>query len=235
MKRANSRSRFRFTGPKWQNCHNVCVMMWCLQDVPRSVLLARFVPCVVMNSKPKRCKCRHCGELFTADYRNHCRQHYCSNPECRHVSKAASQRRWSRKAENLDYFRGTAATRRVRQWREQHPGYWKKKTPMPNGNQATGPQPVKLDQESCNASGGNMGTLQDICLAQTPLFVGVLSVITGSTLQDDILTTVGDLIIRGRKILGLALPAKRDSRIVPNHDQQTFDTAVSAAEIPRRT
>ncbi len=188
-----------------------------------------------MNSKPKRRKCRHCGELFTPDYRNHCRQHYCPNPECRHISKAASQRRWSRKAENLDYFRGTAASLRVRQWREQHPGYWKKKTPMPNGNQTTGPQTVKLDQESCNARGVNTGTLQDVCLAQTPLFVGVLSVITGSTLQDDILATVGDLIIRGRKILGLVLPAKRDSRIVPNHDQQTFDTAVSAAEIPRRT
>ena len=106
---------------------------------------------------------------------------------------------------------------------------------MPNGHQAAGPQTVKLDQESCNACGANAGTLQDICLAQTPLFVGVLSVIAGSTLQDDILVTIDDLVIRGRKILGLELLEKRDSRIVPNHDQQTFDTAVSAAEIPRQT
>ena len=27
MKRANSRSRFRFTCSNWQNCHHVCVMM----------------------------------------------------------------------------------------------------------------------------------------------------------------------------------------------------------------
>lgn len=233
MKRANSRSRFRFTSPNWQNCHNVCVMMWCLQDLPRSVLLARFVSCVVMNSKPKRRKCRHCGELFTPDYRNHCRQHYCSNPECRHVSKAASQRRWSRKTENLDYFRGNTASLRVRQWRAQHPGYWKTKTRMPNGNQATGPQTIKLDQESCNACGANAGTLQDICLAKTPLFVGVLSVIADSTLQDDILVTIDDLVIRGRKILGLEAPEQRDSRLVPKHDQQTFNNAVSANEDPR--
>ena len=168
-----------------------------------------------MNSKPKRCKCRHCGKLFTPDYRNHCRQHYCSSPECRLISKAASQRRWSQKTENLDYFRGPAATRRVQQWREQHPGYWKRKPSLPNGNQPTGPQTVKCEQESCNACGGNTSTLQDICLAQSPLFVGVLSVIAGSTLQDDILATVDDLVIRGRKILGLEVPEKRDSRIVP--------------------
>lgn len=188
-----------------------------------------------MNSKPKRRRCRHCGKLFTADYRNQARQHYCSSPGCRLMSKAASQRRWSQKTENLDYFRGPAATRRVQQWREQNPGYSKKKSSPPNGNQATDSQTVKGEQKSCNACGGNVGTLQDVCLTQSPLFVGVLSVITGSTLQDDILATVRDLVIRGRKILGLELPEKRDSRIVPNHDQQTFNNAVSAAENQRRT
>jgi hypothetical protein len=188
-----------------------------------------------MNSKPKRRKCRHCGKPFTPDYRNHCRQHFCGSPECWRVSKAASQRRWSQKSENLDYFRGAAATRRVQQWREQHPGYSKKKSSPPNGNQPTEPQTIKPNQESCNACGGSAGTLQDVCLAKTPLFVGLLSVIAGSTLQDDILVTIDDLVIRGRKILGLALPEKRDSRIGLNHDQQTFNNAVSAAENPRRT
>ena len=186
-----------------------------------------------MNSKPKRRRCRHCGKLFSPDYRNHSRQHYCSSPECRVMSKAASQRRWSQKTENLDYFRGADATRRVQQWREQHPGYWKKKSSPPNGNQATGPQAVNREQKSCNAGDGSAGTLQDSCLTQSPLFVGVLSVIVGSTLQDDILATMGDLVIRGRKILGLELPEKRDSRIVPKHDQQTFNNAVSANEDPR--
>lgn len=186
-----------------------------------------------MNSKPKRRRCRHCGKLFTPDYRNHSRQHYCSNPECRLVSKAASQRRWSQKTENLDYFRGPAATRRVQQWREQNPGYSKKKPSPLDGNQPPVPQTIKREQESCNASSAIAGTLQDVCLAQTPLFVGVLSVIAGSTLQDDILAAIDDLVIRGRKILGLELPEKRDSRILSDHDQQTCNNAVSANEGPR--
>ena len=47
------------------------------------------------------------------------------------------------------------------------------------------------------------------------------------------LATMGDLVIRGRKILGLELPEKRNSRIVSNHDQQTCNNAVSANEGPR--
>jgi hypothetical protein len=99
----------------------------------------------------------------------------------------------------------------VQQWREQHPGYWKKKPPPRKGYHGVEPPTVKREQESCNACGGNAGTLQDVCLAQSPLFVGVLSVIADSTLQDDILATIEDLVIRGRKILGLELPEKRDS------------------------
>ena len=50
-----------------------------------------------MSIRSKQCKCRCCRKCFFPDFRNHDRQHYCAKPACRQASKAASQRRWSRK------------------------------------------------------------------------------------------------------------------------------------------
>ena len=186
-----------------------------------------------MKSKSIRRKCRHCGRMFTPDHRNQDRQYYCSTPACRRLSKFASQRRWSRKTENLAHFRGEEEVRRVQKWRETHPGYWKKKGPPSKGARVIAPHAVKPDQESCNACGGCAGTLQDVCLAKNPLFVGLLSLITGSTLQDDMVKTIENLVIRGRKILGLRLPEKHDSRIGPDYDRQTFNKTEAAAKNPR--
>ena len=186
-----------------------------------------------MKSKSIRRRCRHCGRMFTPDHRNHGRQFYCSAPGCRRASKFASQRRWSRKTQNLAHFRGEEEVRRVQEWRKAHPGYWKKKSPASNGAQVLAPQAVKCRQESCNACGGCGGTLQDVCLAKNPLFVGLLSAITGSTLQDDMARAIQDLIIQGRKILGLRPPEKHDSRIGPVYDRQTFNKAEAAAQNPR--
>jgi hypothetical protein len=74
----------------------------------------------------KKKKCKYCRTLFIPDPRNANRQGYCSLPECRKASKRASQRRWLRKPENRDHFRGHVNVLRVQQWREKHPGYWKK-------------------------------------------------------------------------------------------------------------
>lgn len=74
----------------------------------------------------RRRKCLHCAELFQPDRRNLRHQRYCSKAQCRQASKAASQRRWLAKAENRDYFRGAANVVRVRAWRAEHPGYWRR-------------------------------------------------------------------------------------------------------------
>ena len=71
--------------------------------------------------------CKHCKTFFDPDPRNVGRQHYCAKPLCRQASKAASQRRWLRKPENQDYFRGPAHVERVRQWRQHQPGYGRRK------------------------------------------------------------------------------------------------------------
>lgn len=72
-------------------------------------------------------KCLNCKEKQKSDPRNRGRQRYCSKPECRKASKAASQRRWTKKPENKSYFSGIENCQRVRLWRLAHPGYWRKK------------------------------------------------------------------------------------------------------------
>ncbi len=57
--------------------------------------------------KSRKPKCAHCKQLFRPDPRNVKRQKYCSQPECRKASKAASQKKWLEKPENQDYFQGS--------------------------------------------------------------------------------------------------------------------------------
>ena len=159
-----------------------------------------------MRRPLSRRKCCCCKSLFIPDPRTADRQRYCSTPTCQQASKAASQRRWLSKDGNGDYFRGADAVRRVQQWRKSHPGYWKRKTPSPNRTQTVDGQQSEPVQSSCNVPRGLPGTLQDYCLAQDPAFVGLLSMVTGTTLQEDIARTARQLDIRGRNILGCVSP-----------------------------
>ena len=81
-------------------------------------------------AKPiRKRKCKHCHIFFPPDPRNARHQHYCSQSACQKASKAASQRRWLQKEENLDHFRGPDHVLRVQEWRKANPGYWRRKTP----------------------------------------------------------------------------------------------------------
>ena len=75
----------------------------------------------------KRKKCPNCNKLYFPDARNRKKQKYCSKPKCRKASKKASQEKWLNKPQNQDYFRCSANVERVMQWREQNPGYRKRK------------------------------------------------------------------------------------------------------------
>lgn len=181
-----------------------------------------------MNAKSNKPKCRHCGQFFTPDYRNRHHQYYCSDPGCRRVSKAASQRRWLRRAQNRDYFRGPEQTRRVQQWRKSNPGYWKKKSTTPQKPPAAEAQSVEQVQKSCNASNSLTRPLQDVWLVQHPVFIGLISAIVGSALQEDIATTLDQLQIQGRKILRQEPSDQCDSKRCINHGCQKHPSA----EIP---
>jgi hypothetical protein len=132
----------------------------------------------------RRRKCRHCRELFRPDPRNRYHQRYCSKPDCRRESKAASQRRWLEKPANRDYFRGQAHVERVRRWRAAHPGYWR-----------AGVQKGPALQEDSSAQAhelpGKTGALaasplQELSSAQPLVLLGLIAHLTGSALQEDI-------------------------------------------------
>lgn len=187
-----------------------------------------------MNSTPSRRKCRHCRKFFSPDYRNRHHQYYCSKPDCRRTSKAASQCLWLRKPANRNHFHGPQEIQRVQEWRIAHPGYWKKKPLAPQETQPPVPQLTTPEKTSCNASGSARGALQDFCLAKNPVFVGLLSTLSGHTLQEDIAATIGDLLFRGRKILGLGHPNQRHPKPQPDNDWQTFPSTESSTANPQQ-
>jgi hypothetical protein len=187
-----------------------------------------------MSPKPKRRKCWGCSTFFYPDYRNWKHQHYCGKPECRRASKLASQQRWYRKPKNLSHFRNGEGTERVRTWRKAHPGYWRKKTPTSESTQPTELQILNPEQTSRNVPRPLPRTLQDYCLAQEPAFIGLLSMFTGSTLQEDIQSFAHRLIEQGCNILGRVLPEQRNEKLGSDYDHQTSPATQSAASDPQQ-
>ncbi len=184
------------------------------------------------NPNLTRRKCRHCREFFHPDYRNGYHQHYCSRADCRRASKAASQQRWLHHSGNQDYFRGPEQVRRVQQWRKAHPGYWKRKKQNSGEGQRFAAQGVNPGQSSCNVPPSPLRTLQDYCLAQEPEFIGLISMFTGSTLQEDIVQTVRLLLNRGQSILRHGLSNGPSLQLCFDYDHQTSTPARAAAPNP---
>lgn len=174
-----------------------------------------------------RRKCCCCKVFFRPDYRNGYHQRYCPAEACRRASKAASQKRWLRKPHNRDYFRGAENSQRVREWRQRHPGYWRRKSARAGPNASSSSATSSAEQSSCNAPPQNSRTLQDVCLLQDPVVVGLISMLTGSTLQEDIASTARRLQARGRDILGLGTPGMTEQEA--RHDHQTSDSSRPAA------
>jgi hypothetical protein len=149
-----------------------------------------------------RRKCLHCGEFYQPDRRNLRHQRYCAKPECRKRSKAASQRRWLQRPENQAYFRSPENCQRVKDWRQRHPGYWRKKkarppAPLQEVYSAQGPQPQEVSPPP------ELDALQDLFAMQPAMVVGLISMMTGSTLQEDIALTTRLLLRKGQDILAM--------------------------------
>jgi len=133
----------------------------------------------------RRRKCLHCGELFHPDVRNAHHQRYCGGPDCQRASKAASQRRWLGKAANREYFRGAANVERVRAWRAEHPGYWRRGEAQtrPALQEVLSTQDIEKDKESAALA---RTALQDLFSAQPVVLIGLIANLTGSALQEAI-------------------------------------------------
>jgi len=171
-----------------------------------------------MSRFPVRRKCCCCSKFFVPDPRTADRQKYCSQPDCRRVSKAASQGRWLSRNGNGDAFRGPDQVQRVQEWRRRHPGYWKRQKATSQRTQPAEDQPTNPEQSSCNATREERVALQEDWRAQDPAFVGLISMVTGSTLQEDIAATTRQLLLRGRNILGCVFPGHLSRTDASSHD-----------------
>ena len=128
-------------------------------------------------------------------------QKYCSKPDCRHASKQASHRRWYRSDKGTDHRDPDENKRRMREWRESHPKYWRR-----TGKGAAGAlQETKMseatDSKDVTAS-LNDDALQDVNFLQPAMVVGLIASLTGSALQDSIAETSRRFVLLGQDILG---------------------------------
>jgi len=174
----------------------------------------------------RRLNCPHCKELFLSDPHNRYHQRFCSQPQCQKARKAANQRAWANRPANRDYWQGADEVARVRQWRQAHPGYWRKARKETSSTlQAVISTEPAVDQSVKSELGG--GALQVVSPMQHPWVVGLISMFTGSTLQADIVATHRRLIARGQEILGMVPGAPLE-----NHDEQRTPGSGAPAPTP---
>ena len=140
-----------------------------------------------MRGQARKRKCKNCKDYFQPDHRSGIRQKFCSQPSCRKASKFESQRRWLRKPQNQDYFKGPVNVARVQCWRQSHPGYWRKPPPAKSALQDS--LPVETVDNRAVAQDLAKDALQDVLSAQTLVLLGLIAQLTGSALQDDIACT----------------------------------------------
>src|SRR5262249_53128770 len=145
-------------------------------------------------------KCKHCQTFFAPDPRSPTRQRHCAKPACRQASKAASQRRWLQKPGNRDYFTGPTHVERVRQWRQAHPGSWRRQRARALHALQEDFMPQEMQKQLLD-EGVTPPALQDVFFLQPAVVVGLIAHLTGLTLQEDIATTARRLQQLGRDIL----------------------------------
>ncbi len=177
-----------------------------------------------MKGSVKR-KCLCCAEFFPPDHRNVRHQRYCSKPACRKESKALSQRHWLQSPENQNYFRGPENCQRVKDWRKANPGYWRKK----NSSSQVPLQEVYQEQVTPNEEVTAQKTsdaLQEVFLMQPAVVVGLISMMTGHALQEDIVATARVLVRKGRDILD-SNPGSETTR--SKNENQTSPLPATAA------
>jgi hypothetical protein len=149
---------------------------------------------------PARRKCLCCKEFYRPDPRNLWHQRYCPKPACRKESKAQSQRRWQQRPDNQNYFRGPENSRRVKEWRKRNPGYWRK-------SEISVQSPLQEDCQEQVAPNEDVSSekapdaLQEVLLMQPAVVVGLISMMTGNSLQEDIAAMARVLIRKGQDIL----------------------------------
>ena len=145
-----------------------------------------------MKGSAKR-KCLCCGYFFPPDHRNVRHQHYCSKPACRKESKSSKSAplaATSREPKLLPRPGKPPACQRLAQ----------------SQSRLLAQKEVFQTQVAYNEELNPRVTpdaLQDLFSMQPAMVVGLISMMTGSALQEDIASTVGVLVRKGRDILDM--------------------------------
>lgn len=186
-----------------------------------------------MCRKSKR-KCLHCRDWFWPDYRNRKRQQYCAKSECRKASKTASQKRWLRKPENRNHFKGALNVQRVQAWRKENPGYWRKKSTLQD---VCSLELIKNKEKNANkvlSETQNPLPLQDSLIMQDPGIIGLISMFTGTTLQDNIEKNARHCIELGLDILSKQLNLNGDKHAnQKNHSSRSITSGTGTVRVDR--
>ena len=154
-------------------------------------------------------KCKHCHELYKVNPRARERQEYCTKPDCRRASHAASQRRWASKPENHEFVSGPDEVKRVQAWRKANPGYWRRCYKRGRAlRDLILSQPADSQED---AAGLIPDALHDLSSSQLPLLVGFISSLTDNALHDEIVETMRGYHTRGQLILGM-VPGMKGQR-----------------------
>jgi len=141
-----------------------------------------------MKKKIWRRRCKHCDDLFKPDSRNLKRQKFCRKSKCKDASKRYSQQKWLMKPKNKDHFSGPANVIRVQQWRQQNPGYWKRKKFKNTTSLIEGALQETLSAKTVISKGLSndlmQNALQDSLSAKTLVFIGFDIQLNKTALQD---------------------------------------------------
>jgi hypothetical protein len=149
--------------------------------------------------RKRKCKC--CGELYMPDARHFHDQNYCGKAECRMVSKKVSQHRWLISPKGAEYRDPEEIKRRVREWRKEHPKYWRR-TGKGGRGALRETKSLQVPDEQLITASLDRGALQDMTFAQPALLVGLIASLTGTALQETIAETSRRYVLLGQDILG---------------------------------
>jgi hypothetical protein len=154
--------------------------------------------------------CLHCSDVFEPDVRHRHDQRYCRKPACQLARRAVNSRRWREQPEHKDWWRGEWNVRRVRQWRAQHPGYWKRWKRKKTVALQIAINPTQATEGTVDASpaGADCATnrVPELLKMQSPVVVGLIAQMYGSgsgvALQSAIAEVATRLFEKGRAVIG---------------------------------
>ena len=154
--------------------------------------------------------CLHCSDVFEPDARHRHDQRYCRKPACQRARRAVNSRRWREQPEHKDWWRGEWNVRRVREWRAQHPEYWKRWKRKKTVALQIAINPTQAAEVTVDASpaGADCATnrVPELLKTQSPVVVGLIAQMYGSgsgvALQVAIAEVATRLFEKGRAVIG---------------------------------